>query len=94
MQPEIQRANLADVILRLQAFGLREIERFPFINMPAVKSIRAGYGLLEELGAIETGAASGGGEVAGMRRLTPVGAGAGTLTGGPDGGAHDSAGAA
>ena len=73
MQPEIQRANLADVILRLQAFGLREIERFPFINMPAVKSIRAGYGLLEELGAIETGAASGGGEVAGMRRLTPVG---------------------
>src|SRR5690606_15347261 len=38
-QPEIQRANLADVILRLKAFGLGDIERFPFINMPATKSI-------------------------------------------------------
>ncbi|MSU25310.1 MAG: ATP-dependent RNA helicase HrpA [Opitutus sp.] len=57
-QPEIQRANLADVILRLKAFGLGDIERFPFINMPAAKSIRAGYALLEELGAIESGRAS------------------------------------
>jgi len=52
-QPEIQRANLADVILRLKAFGLGDIERFPFINMPAAKAIRGGYALLEELGAIE-----------------------------------------
>src|SRR5690606_22884516 len=51
-QPEIQRANLADVILRMKAFGLGDIERFPFINMPATKSIRAGYALLEELGAL------------------------------------------
>ncbi len=56
-QPEIQRANLADVILRMKAFGLGDIERFPFINMPAGKSIRAGYALLEEVGAIETAAA-------------------------------------
>jgi len=53
-QPEIQRANLADVILRMKAFGLGDIERFPFINMPATKSIRAGYALLEELGAMES----------------------------------------
>jgi ATP-dependent helicase HrpA len=52
-QPEIQRANLADVILRMKAFGLGDIERFPFINMPAAKAIRAGYALLEELGALE-----------------------------------------
>ena len=52
-QPEIQRANLADVILRMKAFGLGDIERFPFINQPAAKSIRAGYALLEELGAME-----------------------------------------
>lgn len=52
-QPEIQRANLADVILRMKAFGLGDIERFPFINMPATKSIRAGYALLEELGALQ-----------------------------------------
>ncbi|MBI5769755.1 MAG: ATP-dependent RNA helicase HrpA [Verrucomicrobia bacterium] len=52
-QPEIQRANLADVILRLKAFGLGDIERFPFINPPATKAIRAGYAVLEELGALE-----------------------------------------
>jgi ATP-dependent helicase HrpA len=52
-QPEIQRANLADVILRMKAFGLGDIERFPFLNMPAAKSIRAGYALLEELGALQ-----------------------------------------
>src|ERR1019366_5786839 len=57
-QPEIQRANLADVILRLKAFGLGDIERFPFINMPAAKSIRAGYALLDELGALESCRAS------------------------------------
>ncbi len=58
-QPEIQRANLADVILRLKAFGLGDIERFPFINLPAARSIRAGYALLEELGALERAAAEG-----------------------------------
>ena len=58
-QPEIQRANLADVILRMKAFGLGDIERFPFINMPAAKSIRAGYALLEELGALAPSDASG-----------------------------------
>ncbi len=51
-QPEIQRANLADVILRLKASGLGDVERFPFINPPAGKAIRAGYALLEELGAV------------------------------------------
>jgi ATP-dependent helicase HrpA len=68
-QPEIQRANLADVILRLKAFGLGDIERFPFINMPAAKSIRAGYALLDELGALEK--AGGGTETS--HQLTPLG---------------------
>lgn len=66
-QPEIQRANLADVILRMKAFGLGDIERFPFINMPAAKSIRAGYALLEELGAIDAA------ESGGVAELTPLG---------------------
>ena len=66
-QPEIQRANLADVILRLKAFGLGDIERFPFINMPAAKAIRAGYGLLEEVGAITAG------NNADNRELTAIG---------------------
>jgi ATP-dependent helicase HrpA len=68
-QPEIQRANLADVILRMKAFGLGDIERFPFINMPATKSIRAGYALLEELGALDADAT----ESAVSRPLTPLG---------------------
>ena len=84
-QPEIQRANLADVILRMKAFGLGDIERFPFINMPAVKSIRAGYALLEELGAIEEDSgdampsprsevgAGGGTRPPLTRQLTPIG---------------------
>ena len=67
-EPEIRRANLADVILRLKAFGLGDIERFPFINPPAPKAIRSGYVLLEEIGALAT-------EETGdlVRPLTPVG---------------------
>ena len=52
-QPEIQRANLAEVILRMKAFRLGEIETFPFLNPPQTASIRAGYRLLHELGAID-----------------------------------------
>ncbi len=79
-QPEIQRANLADVILRMKAFGLGDIERFPFINMPAAKSIRAGYALLEEIGALAEGRANrsdearpGGDASPYLRELTPIG---------------------
>ncbi|MBK8093840.1 MAG: ATP-dependent RNA helicase HrpA [Verrucomicrobiaceae bacterium] len=50
--PEIQRANLAEVILRMKAFKLGEIEDFPFINPPSSAAIRAGYDLLHELGSL------------------------------------------
>lgn len=50
--PEIQRANLAEVILRMKAFKLGEIEEFPFINPPVSAAIRAGYDLLHELGSL------------------------------------------
>ncbi len=62
--PEIQRANLADVILRMKAARLGEIERFPFIDPPPHAAVRAGYILLEELGAIDDTPA---------RELTPLG---------------------
>jgi ATP-dependent helicase HrpA len=52
-QPEIQRANLAEVILRMKAFGLGDIETFPFLNPPAPAAIQAGYRLLQELGALD-----------------------------------------
>jgi len=51
-QPEIQRANLAEVILRMKAFRLGEIETFPFLNPPQSAAIYAGYALLHELGAL------------------------------------------
>lgn len=51
-QPEIQRANLAEVILRMKAFRLGEVESFPFLNPPLPQAIRGGYQLLQELGAL------------------------------------------
>jgi len=51
--PEILRANLAEVILRMSAARLGEIETFPFIDPPPAAAIKAGYALLEEIGAID-----------------------------------------
>ncbi len=53
--PEILRANLAEVILRMIALRLGEITQFPFIDTPDPKSIKDGIGLLLELGAIKKG---------------------------------------
>ncbi len=50
--PEILRANLAEVILRMKAFKLGDIETFPFLNPPDGRSVRSGYSLLHELGAL------------------------------------------
>ncbi|UCD78294.1 MAG: DUF3418 domain-containing protein [Desulfobacterales bacterium] len=51
--PEIIRANLAEVILRMIALGLGDIAEFPFIDRPDLKSIQDGFNLLFELGAIK-----------------------------------------
>jgi ATP-dependent helicase HrpA len=50
--PEIRRSNLAGVILRMKAMGLGAIERFPFLEPPDSRTIRDGYALLRELGAM------------------------------------------
>jgi len=50
--PEILRANLAEVILRMIALKLGDISEFPFIDRPEAKSIQDGFDLLVELGAI------------------------------------------
>jgi ATP-dependent helicase HrpA len=52
-QPEIQRANLAEVILRMKAFHLGDVETFPFVQPPAPNAIATGYALLQELGALD-----------------------------------------
>jgi ATP-dependent helicase HrpA len=51
--PEILRANLAGVILRMLSLGLGNIDSFPFIDRPAPKSVQDGIDILLELGAIE-----------------------------------------
>lgn len=53
--PEILRANLATVILRMKAFRLGEVETFPFIDPPGDRAIKAGYVLLQDLGALDLG---------------------------------------
>ncbi len=61
-EPEIRRCDLAEVILRLKARGLGEVETFPFPEPPAPAAIRAAYQLLHELGALDE-----------HRALTPIG---------------------
>lgn len=51
-QPEIKRANLAEVILQMVSLQLGKPENFPFIDPPNRNTIRDGYKLLQELGAI------------------------------------------
>jgi ATP-dependent helicase HrpA len=51
--PEVLRSSLANVILRMKALGLGEVEEFPFIDPPAPKAIQDGYALLAELGAVD-----------------------------------------
>ncbi len=51
--PEIQRSNLASVILQAKALKLGDIARFPFLDPPKPATIRDGYKTLFELGAID-----------------------------------------
>jgi ATP-dependent helicase HrpA len=50
--PEIQRTNLAAVILQMQALSLGDIEDFPFLDAPDSRFVNDGFRLLEELGAV------------------------------------------
>jgi ATP-dependent helicase HrpA len=50
--PEIMRANLAEVILRMISLKLGDIAEFPFVDRPDLKHINDGFNLLFELGAI------------------------------------------
>ena len=58
---EIRRVNLASVVLQMQALGLGDIHRFPFIDPPEAKAIKDAERLLTELRAVNAG------------RLTPLG---------------------
>jgi ATP-dependent helicase HrpA len=60
--PEIHRAALAGVILRMLSLGLGRIEDFPFLEPPDARAIADGWQTLAELGAIDE-----------QRKLTPIG---------------------
>ena len=51
--PEIQRTNLASVILQTKALKLGDIENFPFLDPPKAAAISDGYKTLFEIGAID-----------------------------------------
>ena len=50
--PEIQRSNLAEVILRMINLNLGDPRRFPFIDPPSGRAINDGFRTLRELGGI------------------------------------------
>ncbi|MGS2744010.1 ATP-dependent RNA helicase HrpA [Halomonas sp. LS-001] len=60
--PEIQRTNLASVILSMLALKLGDIEAFPFVDPPDSRFITDGFRLLFELGAVTE-----------QQHLTPLG---------------------
>jgi ATP-dependent helicase HrpA len=53
--PEIRRAALAGVILRMLSLGLGAIEDFPFLEPPEPRAIADGWQALTELGAVDEG---------------------------------------
>ena len=68
-EPEILRTNLASVILQMTALRLGDVADFPFLDPPDPRSVRDGYALLDELGAIEPDEGRG----LSQRRLTKIG---------------------
>ncbi len=60
--PEIRRAALAGVILRMLSIGLGDIETFPFLEPPDPRAVADGWQQLAELGAVDA-----------QRKLTAIG---------------------
>ncbi|HEX7731183.1 MAG TPA: ATP-dependent RNA helicase HrpA, partial [Rhodanobacter sp.] len=60
--PELLRSSLANVILRMLALKLGEVDDFPFLDAPDPRVVADGYRRLAEIGAIDE-----------ARALTPIG---------------------
>jgi ATP-dependent RNA helicase HrpA len=61
-EPEIQRTNLASVILQMKILKFGDIDSFPFLDPPDTRLIKDGYRILDEIGAVD-----------GERRVTGIG---------------------
>ncbi|MCD9197899.1 ATP-dependent RNA helicase HrpA [Aeromicrobium wangtongii] len=64
--PEIQRTNLASVLLQMASLDLGSIKDFPFLDPPDSRAVSDGMNLLYELNALDTSTAGG-------NRLTKIG---------------------
>ena len=60
--PELLRSSLANVILRMLALQLGDVEQFPFLEAPDPRVVADGYRRLAEISAIDD-----------AKRLTPIG---------------------
>ncbi|APG02773.1 ATP-dependent RNA helicase HrpA [Luteibacter rhizovicinus DSM 16549] len=60
--PELLRSSLANVILRMLALDLGDVDDFPFLEAPDPRVVADGYRRLAEIGAIDD-----------TQRLTPIG---------------------
>ncbi|VXB93355.1 ATP-dependent RNA helicase HrpA [Aeromicrobium sp. 9AM] len=70
--PEIQRTNLASVLLQMASLDLGDIKDFPFLDPPDSRAVTDGLNLLYELGALGT-------KPSGGHRLTTIGRSMSTL---------------
>lgn len=52
-EPEIQRTNLASVILQLLHLRLGKLQDFPFVDAPDERFVKDGFTLLQELEAVD-----------------------------------------
>ena len=52
-EPEVRRSDLAAVLLRMLSLGMRDVERFPFVDPPDRRHVNDGLRLLRELGAVD-----------------------------------------
>lgn len=53
LEPEIQRADIAGVILRVLTLGLGDLEKLRLLDTPDPDALRDGYETLYELGAVD-----------------------------------------
>ncbi|MEO7065300.1 MAG: ATP-dependent RNA helicase HrpA [Rhodanobacter sp.] len=60
--PELLRSSLANVILRMLALKLGDVEEFPFLDAPDLRVVADGYRRLAEISAVD-----------GSRQLTDIG---------------------
>lgn len=70
--PEIQRADLAEVVLLLHSLGIRKAAAFDWLDRPDGGAVERAEGLLRILGALDAGE-SGSGGLPGAGDLTAIG---------------------